>query len=189
MHHIAALFTDYFIKNKIISQEEREIYEYGFAITIHTILSTIGLLAIGALLHRFWYAVIIISIFSAFQTNGGGYHANTHLKCFLTMVIILLIALGISYLPLSPYIAETASIISVILLFVFPLTLHLNKAYLASQAPQLRRKSRLVTLLITGISAVLVYVVHLPIVPFALAFTMSAISRLYATWERRKSKT
>ena len=188
MQRIARYFTEYFIAKDIISEEEREIYEYGFDITIFTFLSTLGFLLLGALLHHFWYAAIILVIFSLLQTNGGGYHANTHLKCFLTMVIILLIALGISYLPLFPYVAETASIVSIILLLVFPLTLHFNKAYLASQAPQLRRQSRLVTVLITGISAVLVYVVHLPIIPFALALTMSAISRLYATWERRKSQ-
>jgi len=188
MQQIAAMLTSYFIRSGIIPEEEREIYEYGFDITIYSIVSTLGLLAIGFLFHRIEYTVIILSVFSLFQTTGGGYHANSHLKCFLTMVIILLAALGLSYLPFYPYVPEISSAVSILLLILFPLTLHPNKAYLAPQIPQLRRKSRLVTLLITVISAILVYVVHLPIIPFALAFTMSAISRLYATWERRKNQ-
>ena len=187
MQNLATLLTDFFIKKGIVPDNEREVYEYGFDITIYTIVSTVGLLIIGALMHRFWYAVIIISIFSIFQTTGGGYHANTHLKCFLTMVIILLASLVLTYIPEYSYIPEISSIISVILLLLVPLTLHPNKAYLASETPRLRRTSRITTLLISAISFILVYLVGLPIVPFALAFTMSAISRLYATWERRKS--
>ena len=136
-------------------------------------------------MHRFWYTVVIISIFSIFQTTGGGYHANTHLKCFLTMVIILLIALILTYLPIYPFILEILSIASIILLLLIPLTLHPNKAYLESRSPQLRRKSRIITLLTTGISAILVYLIHLPIHPFALALIMAAISRLYAAWIRK----
>lgn len=39
--------TEYFIRKGIVPEAEREVYEYGFAITICTIASTLGLLLLG----------------------------------------------------------------------------------------------------------------------------------------------
>ena len=39
--------TEYFIRKEIVPGAEREVYEYGFAITIYTIASTLGLLLLG----------------------------------------------------------------------------------------------------------------------------------------------
>lgn len=45
--------TEYFIRKGIVPEAEREVYEYGFAITICTIASTLGLLLLGLLLGQF----------------------------------------------------------------------------------------------------------------------------------------
>lgn len=44
MQRIAIWLTEYFIRKGIVPEAEREVYEYGFAITICTIASTLGLL-------------------------------------------------------------------------------------------------------------------------------------------------
>lgn len=50
MQRIAIWLTEYFIRKGIVPEAEREVYEYGFAITICTIASTLGLLLLGLLL-------------------------------------------------------------------------------------------------------------------------------------------
>ena len=130
----------------------------------------------------------ILTIFSLSQTHGGGYHANSHLKCFLTMTVSLVLALGISYLPINFAFAAVVFGISVILLLTIPLTLHPNKAYLEVKAPDMRRKSRIITLVVAGCALIGICVLKISIIPFALAFTMAAVSRIYAAWERRKNK-
>ena len=44
VQRIAIWLTEYFIRKGIVPEAEREVYEYGFAITICTIASTLGLL-------------------------------------------------------------------------------------------------------------------------------------------------
>ena len=44
MQRIAIWLTEYFIRKGIVPEAEREVYEYGFAITIYTITSTLELL-------------------------------------------------------------------------------------------------------------------------------------------------
>ena len=188
MLHIAQRMTRYFIQKGIVPEEEWEIYEYGFSITIYTMVSTVGLLTIGMMMKRLEYTILILTIFSLSQTHGGGYHANSHLKCFLTMVISLVLALGISYIPIEFKLAAAAFVISIILLLAVPLTLHPNKAYLEIKASNMKRKSRLVTLITAGCALLGICVLKISIIPFALAFTMAAVSRIYAAWERRKNK-
>lgn len=91
--------TEYFIRKGIVPEAEREVCEYGFAITIYTITSTLGFLLLGLLLGQFLGGAVLIAIFYTCQSSGGGYHASTHLRCFLTMCAGLLAGLGFSLLP------------------------------------------------------------------------------------------
>ena len=79
------ILTQKSIDHGLISEEDREIYEYGFEITIYTIWSTIVLLLIGLALRQLWASLIIVALFYTFQSTGGGYHADTHLKCLSTL--------------------------------------------------------------------------------------------------------
>ncbi len=70
MQRIAIWLTEYFIRKGIVPEAEREVYEYGFAITICTIASTLGLL-----LGQFLGGAALIALFYTCQSSGGGYHA------------------------------------------------------------------------------------------------------------------
>lgn len=67
MQRIAIWLTEYFIRKGIVPEAEREVYEYGFAITICTIASTLGLL-----LGQFLGGAVLIAIFYTCQSSGGG---------------------------------------------------------------------------------------------------------------------
>lgn len=73
---------------------------YGCEVWLYTVLSTLGLLMIGLLTNSVLETIIIITIFYLCQTNGGGFHATTHLRCFLTMTLGLLIGLMFVRLPI-----------------------------------------------------------------------------------------
>lgn len=90
--------TEYFIRKGIVPEAEREVYEYGFDITIYTITSTLELLLLGLLLGQFLQRgpdrpLLHLSVLRR------GYHASTHLRCFLTMCAGFLAGLGFSLLP------------------------------------------------------------------------------------------
>lgn len=72
MQRIAIWLTEYFIRKGIVPEAEREVCEYGFAITICTIASALGLLLLGLLLGQFLGGAALIAIFYTCQSSGGG---------------------------------------------------------------------------------------------------------------------
>lgn len=122
MQRIAIWLTEYFIRKGIVPEAEREVYEYGFAITICSIASTLGLL-----LGQFLGGAVLIALFYTCQSSGGGYHASTHLRCFLTMCAGLLAGLGFSLLPCPLWALCALAVLAVAVLLAVPLTLHPNK--------------------------------------------------------------
>ncbi len=76
-----------------MNDEERTVYTYAFDIALYTVLSTTALLIIGIICGQLVHTVICIVLFYINQSVGGGYHASTHEKCFMTMAIGLLIYL------------------------------------------------------------------------------------------------
>ena len=92
------ILTQKCINRGLIQEEEREIYEYGFDVTIYTIWSTAVLFLIGLVLQQFPASLIIVLGFYVFQSTGGGYHARTHQKCLLTMIVGLLVGLSLVFI-------------------------------------------------------------------------------------------
>ena len=180
MHRIAKLITDFFIYKGAIAEDERDIYEYGFDITIYTILSTFGLLLIGLLCGQFLESVALVAIFYTCQSVGGGYHATTHYRCFFVMCAGLLVGLGFGMLLRSPWILGILSLFAIVTLFTIPLTLHPNKKYLLSKKCELVRKSRIVTLVSVAIAIIIGMMQWIRIAILVVGFFLSAISRIVA---------
>ena len=126
MSKIISSFTNRLIHKGHIPEEDREIYIYGFDITLYTIWSTSILLLTGLVLRQFTAAVVLVFGFYTFQTTGGGYHADTHLKCLLTMFIGLLAGLSFVYLKDHQILLWILLSIGALLLLLFPLALHPN---------------------------------------------------------------
>ena len=90
MRQISEYIVKLFEKRGVIcaSAEEREVYIYGFDIAIYTFLSTLGLFFIGWMAGRPIETTLLIFLYYINQSFGGGFHASSHLMCFLTMVLI-----------------------------------------------------------------------------------------------------
>ncbi len=85
---IAAQLTKALSRYVSMTEDEAEVYQYGFDIALYTLLSTATLLIIGILAGEFVSTVVCVSLFYLNQTVGGGYHANSHLGCFMTMACV-----------------------------------------------------------------------------------------------------
>lgn len=118
---------------------------YGLDLLLYTIISTAGLLLIGIAFGAVIPTCIIIFLFYLNQSIGGGFHANSHTKCFFTMTIGLSLLLIFVRLNIPQFVYPIVGFLSCIGLFCCPLVLHRNKAYLASRTQQLKFISRLAT--------------------------------------------
>ncbi|MEG0492608.1 MAG: accessory gene regulator B family protein [Clostridia bacterium] len=129
-----------------IPAADREVYVYGLDTTLYTFFSTAGLILIGYLLSRGVETLIIIAFFYTNQRLGGGFHASTHLTCFLTMALGLLGCIASFALPFHLFVCCAFGAVSLVLMIKYPLVLHENKQHLQCKESEFRRHSRLALL-------------------------------------------
>lgn len=141
---IAKFIVAYLERNNAIRPEDREVCVYGCDIALYTFLSTVGLLLIGAGFDRFFEAVILVAIYYLNQTMGGGYHATTHLRCFLTMAVGMLVYIATFSLFIPTWFHAILGFGALSVLFALPLVLHKHKQHLIVQEARLKLRSRLV---------------------------------------------
>ena len=180
MRQISEYIVKLFEKRRVIcaSAEEREVYIYGFDIAIYTFLSTLGLFFIGWMAGRPIETTLLIFLYYINQSFGGGFHASSHLMCFLTMVLGELLFFVSFLLPYSLLACIGISVISLLFMWTHPLVLHPNKSYLKKKAPQLIKRSRQILLLETTLLVAFI-LLNIPdiIQTGSLALLLSTISR------------
>lgn len=181
MKYLSKRILTYLQRNDIIliTPENESIYLYGFQTAIYTIFSTIFLILIGILLNRSFETILLISIFYTNQTFGGGFHANSHTKCLLTMIagLLLFVYLHNYYPPIITIIILVSA--SFTILFLCPLVLHNNKQYLSVYKSQLIIRSRISILVeVAMMLAYLMFQGKAFIRSISYALCLSALSRI-----------
>lgn len=74
-------------KNSVVSEEDYPIVLYGIQVLLNTSLKVLGILLVGALLHRLVAVAISMAVFCSMRYWTGGWHSKSHLGCFCTMLI------------------------------------------------------------------------------------------------------
>ena len=93
--YLADRITDYFIKEEIISIEEKNIYRYGSEVTISTILGISLIILIGLLSGQVSGSILFLLCFIPTRVYTGGYHADTYLECNLSFCAIFIVYLAV----------------------------------------------------------------------------------------------
>lgn len=69
------------LKQSDISDDEQDLYQYGFFILLSQILYLIIACIIGVLLGTFFESIIFYIAFQFIRRYAGGYHASTEMRC------------------------------------------------------------------------------------------------------------
>ena len=85
---LARKMTEYFIKKNVIKEEEKDTYDYCFEVLIATVINLIILVVLGIFTKRYIETAIFCVFFMLLRGAAGGYHANTHAGCLLTLLIV-----------------------------------------------------------------------------------------------------
>lgn len=111
-----------FVEEKIISCDEREVYEYGIEQGLYMILNYIIVGIIGMFLGTFVETLVFVLSYSFLRIFAGGYHADTPIKCLTSYVGIVTTALlFIKYYPLNIFICSLLFCFSgIVILFLAP---------------------------------------------------------------------
>ena len=70
----------------ILKQDDLDVFVYGLDTILFSLVSIFSLLALGMITRLFVETLLCMLAFIPLQTTGGGYHAKTHFRCYLTTV-------------------------------------------------------------------------------------------------------
>ena len=75
--------VDFMFANGNAFEEKREIYSYGLELILMYLINTGTILLFGLFFGCFSETLILLASYALLQSFAGGYHAMTHLRCFL----------------------------------------------------------------------------------------------------------
>jgi len=78
-------------KNGIIEKDDEPIYVYGAEVFLNQAAAIIATLIIGLLSGQMSNLAIFMTAYFALRGCAGGYHASSHLRCFICSVFICIV--------------------------------------------------------------------------------------------------
>ena len=87
IYAISSYLTLLLLREQIILEEEREVYTYGFEITIANGINALIIFCVGFALHSIRDAILFYMVFVSLRFFCGGYHADSYIKCFFSFAI------------------------------------------------------------------------------------------------------
>lgn len=125
---------------------------------ISDVLNTLIVLLIAIVSHTLPAVIVFVAVFMGLRQFVGGYHANSHLSCMLTLVAVMLIfSYGIC--NVSGQLIRILSIgfvtLAVPIIFCVAPVPHQNKPMSEEKGVKMRRRSRILAVFLSVIAAVL----------------------------------
>lgn len=116
INYISKMITNFFLQQESISEDEKEIYQYGVEITISSILNILLVLLLSMLFRSLLSGIVFLMCFIYVRRYTGGYHAETYFRCnsalCITYIVVFLISKGIR---ISNYVLLLFLLISLII--------------------------------------------------------------------------
>ncbi|MBD5544813.1 MAG: accessory gene regulator B family protein [Lachnospiraceae bacterium] len=128
MERISRNLTNWLIFQKVIIEEEREVYEYGIFQMIMNALDTISILVLAFLLHEAAAACCYMAAFVMLRKYAGGFHAKSVLGCYtLTVTSSITMLLIIKFISIPETMLITLWAITGLIIFLFAPVQNRNK--------------------------------------------------------------
>ncbi len=157
---LAKNIAHFFVIQNITEESKEIIYAYGLELLISDVLNTIIVLLIALLSHTLPAVIVFVSVFMGLRQFVGGYHANSHLSCMFTLVIVMLVfSYGICNITekLAQIFSISFTAIALPIIFCIAPVPHPNKPMSKEKGIRLRKRSYI--LAVTLSAAVIVLLV------------------------------
>ena len=110
--------TNYLVRRQVINEDDRDIYEYGFHALYNNIIDISSIVIISLWLGQIPQSILYHLSFVAIRQSAGGFHAKTHLRCFVMSTAIWLFSLWGIFQTSSPAVCIALAGVSLILVWV-----------------------------------------------------------------------
>lgn len=121
INNLSALLTDKLLAKGSITEDERELYIYGFFMLLSYIMYFVLACIFGILFKCFIESIIFYIAFQFIRGYAGGYHAATETRCEILSILTIIASIGIIKLS-KIYDFKTTlliiTLISVVIIFI-----------------------------------------------------------------------
>lgn len=93
--NLSERFVDIFFSNQSITEEERELYIYGFYMMLSHLLYLVLVSAFGLLTGCALESIIFYVSFQSIRRSAGGYHASTEARCQIISTLSILVTVAL----------------------------------------------------------------------------------------------
>lgn len=142
MNTISNELTNWLVRTQVITEEEKELYQYGIFQIIVNLLDILSIFIMAILFHKVWATCFYIVFFCMLRKYAGGYHAKTVSGCYMITVGFATIMLLIIRFYKLPLMGLTAMwLISGAIVFLFAPVQNCNKELDEMEQLVYRRKA------------------------------------------------
>lgn len=187
---LAQKITSFFIQKKIIKEEDKEIYEYGYEVLFSETIYIVIMFIISLVTNTVFESLIFFLGFYMFRKFAGGYHANTYVKCHIIFAINQILFLFLLFktpLLYRDLLAFFSIIITLIITFLYAPIDHPNKPFNSKEFSKYKKQSR-TFILISFLIITLIYILNknnILVFCFSIGVLSAGMSLLYTVLERR----
>ena len=149
---LAKNIAHFFVVQKIVEESREAIYAYGMELLLSDVLNALIVLLISLISHTLPAVIVFTTVFMGLRKFVGGYHANSHLSCLFTLVVVMLIfSYGICTVSekYTWVVSMGFVVISIPVIFNLAPVPHPNKPMSDEKKVKLKRHSRIFTLLLS----------------------------------------
>lgn len=176
---ISKKLTSRFILKGDIIEEERETYDYCFEIFLSTLLNSFFLLITGLVSGQFIYTCLFMLSFILFRKVSGGFHAKSHIKCFLTLVLVYMIFLSFLFFATDETMLVCSIIFTltgVVLIYYLSPVEHPNNPLDLELKEKLAKKAKWAAVIFSVIIILFIALTNLYKIIFCLAYGMFSVA-------------
>lgn len=149
---LANSIAHFFVVQNITDESKEVIYAYGMELLISDVLNAMIVLLIALISHTLPATIVFIAVFMGLRQFVGGYHANSHLSCMFTLIIVMLIfSYGICNVSekLIWLLSTGFSALSLPIIFSIAPIPHPNKPMSEEKGVKLKQRSRILVILLS----------------------------------------
>jgi accessory gene regulator B len=177
LNRIVKNIVQFFYENKIIEKDDIEIYEYGLQLLLSSLFEILAVIVVSIFIGKLFLTILFLIPFCVLRTYAGGYHANSHFKCFLTLIFVYIAFLLMIYLVnenIINYIALIFSVISELLVLRLAPVESENKPLSMEEKHKYRKISIFVISVETLVVLLLFWIEPFKYYVFAISFAQIA---------------
>ncbi len=156
-NRIANNLTSFFIKKSTISNDDREMYAYGFEVLISSVVYTIIFILVSVITKTILPSLCFFIGFYLIRSSSGGFHANTYTLChilyFINHIVFIITFKTIPSVATN-LLAGGLFIVSATLVLAYGPVDHPNKPFINNEEARFRKRCIISGIVLIALSSI-----------------------------------